>query len=58
LVHSNLGDVSKKLNNLSELELTETEIARKPQMTVSGIDYAVRRGEAIAASQAYRLIDT
>jgi hypothetical protein len=42
----------------AELGLSQTELARKLQMTVSGIGYAVRRGEAIAASQGFQLIDT
>jgi REP-associated tyrosine transposase len=33
----------------SELGLTQSELARELAMTVSGIGYAVRRGEAIAA---------
>ena len=42
----------------SELGLTQSELARELGMTVSGIGYAVRRGEAIAAREQYTLIDT
>ncbi|WP_155312338.1 transposase [Desulfosarcina ovata] len=42
----------------SELCLSQTELARALDMTVSGIGYAVRRGEAIAACEGYVLIDS
>lgn len=41
----------------SELGLTQSELARELGMTVSGIGYAVRRGEAVAAHEQYTLID-
>ena len=42
----------------SELGLPQTELARELEMTVSGIGYAVRRGEIIAAREDYTLIDS
>jgi len=42
----------------SELGLPQTELARELEMTVSGIGYAVRRGEIIAARDGYTLIDS
>lgn len=39
-----------------ELGLSLTELARKLEMTVSGIGYAVRRGEALSEQYDYRLI--
>ena len=41
-----------------ELCLPQTELARELEMTVSGIGYAVRRGETIAAREGYTLIDS
>lgn len=41
-----------------ELGLPQTELARELEMTVSGIGYAVRRGETIAAREGYTLIDS
>lgn len=41
----------------SELGFTQSAIARRLQMTVSGVGYAVRRGEAIAASRGYTLTE-
>ena len=41
-----------------ELGIRQTELARKLSMTVSGVGYAIRRGESIAQSQGYRLIET
>ena len=38
-----------------ELGLTQTELARGLEMTVSGVGYAVRRGEIVAARQGGRL---
>ncbi|MDZ7581483.1 MAG: hypothetical protein U5R30_12940 [Deltaproteobacteria bacterium] len=42
----------------SELCLPQTELARELEMTVSGIGYAVRRGEIVAAREGYTLIDS
>jgi putative transposase len=42
----------------SELGLTQSELARELAMRVSGIGYAVRRGEAVAARGQYKLIDS
>jgi putative transposase len=41
-----------------ELGLSQSELARELEMTVSGIGYAVRRGETIAAREGYTLIDS
>jgi putative transposase len=43
---------------VSELGLPQTELARELEMTVSGIGYAVRRGEIVAAREDYTLIDS
>ena len=40
----------------SELGLSLTELARKLKMTVSGVGYVVKRGEALAKRSDYRLI--
>ena len=40
-----------------ELKLPLTDLARKLEMTVSGVGYAVRRGEKIATQHQLRLID-
>jgi hypothetical protein len=41
-----------------EIGLPQTELARELEMTVSGIGYAVRRGEIVAAREGYTLIDS
>jgi putative transposase len=41
----------------AELGLSLTDLARKLEMTVSGVGYAVRRGEKIVKHHQYRLID-
>ena len=41
----------------SELDLSLTDLARKLEMTVSGVGYAIRRGEKIAKQHQYRLIE-
>jgi hypothetical protein len=38
--------------------LPQTELARELEMTVSGIGYAARRGELVAAREGYTLIDS
>ncbi|BBO91405.1 transposase [Desulfosarcina ovata] len=42
----------------NELCLSQTELARALDMTMSGIGYAARRGETIAACEGYVLIDS
>jgi hypothetical protein len=42
----------------SELGLTQSELARELVMKGSGVGYAIKRGEAIAAREQYTLIDT
>ncbi len=39
-----------------ELGITQQELARRLDMTPSGVGYAVQRGEALAAANGYRLI--
>jgi hypothetical protein len=41
-----------------ELGLSQTDLARKRDMTVSGIGYAVRSGEILVAGGGYMLIDS
>jgi hypothetical protein len=41
-----------------ELGITQQEIARRLELTPSAVGYAVRRGEALAAANGYRLLDT
>ena len=42
----------------NDLGITQTTLAKKLGMTVSGIGYAIRRGEAIALNKGYDLIDS
>ena len=42
----------------SDLGITQTQLAKKLGMTVSGIGYAIRRGEAIALNKGYDLTDS
>jgi hypothetical protein len=39
------------------LDISQAELSRTLQMTVSGIGYAVIRGETIAKNGNYRLVD-
>lgn len=39
------------------LGITQTKLAKELGMTVSGVGYAIRRGEALALSKGYNLID-
>jgi len=40
-----------------EFKIQLTEIARKLEMTISGVGYAVQRGEAIALRHNFHLLD-
>ncbi len=40
-----------------ELKMPLTDLARQPDMTVSGVGYAVQRGESIALRYNYRLFE-
>jgi REP element-mobilizing transposase RayT len=40
-----------------ELGISLTELARKLEMTVSGVGYAVKRGESLAKRHGYRLLE-
>ncbi len=40
-----------------ELKIPLTDLARKLEMTIAGVGYAVQRGEAIALRHSFQLLD-